>query len=133
VADIPDLRVKLERDEWILPEAKVVEEVDVKMLKDLCYNKIHDVFRHGASVTRGHTRIPLTCDDGKAPRPPRVNTKFVPVGILSRNVQKNSHLFSILTDFQNFIGDKDISLMLLDVGVFDHVVKVWFVVLSRCC
>jgi hypothetical protein len=96
----------------------------VETLKALCHDNIGSVFRFRTSETRTHTRIPLTRDDGAARRPPAAETVYHPIGILGQNIQKNSHLLSILEQFQEHIGTEEITVLLLDVGVFDRAVKV---------
>lgn len=130
VVDVPS---HLSHDSYIMPRETLFDPLDVAALMSLCDSVLSSGFRrYDMTFATLFPRIPvLSLYDHTHPGHDR-RTTFHPSTILNENIQSNSGLLSLLRRFEASVDETRFRMLLLDVGVYDRVIKVHLIFYLSC-
>jgi len=120
-----DIPSHMPNDSYIMPRETLFEAPDLNALMSLCETVLSSGFRrYDTTFAMLFPRIPvISLYDHMHPGRAR-GTTFHPSTILNENIQSNKGLLSLLQRFEASMDGTRFRMLLVDVGVYDRVIKV---------
>jgi len=118
------IRQKLKMGEWLVSKQHLFENEDIQVFLGLCQEHLGQLLRYDASEMKNVTRIPPVADNGYGVSPV-VGSQFRTHQIHPENVQSNAGLVAMLRNLKGKLDRRVVTVMLVDVGVFIRVIKVF--------
>ena len=118
------VRCELRSYEYVMPPKHIMEMKDRKEFSRLVHEALDDAGRVGFYESVGHHRVPLAPDDGVDTKALATSAVFYPRRLMRPNCQSNAGLAQLLRAAPRIFVQGKLTILLLDVGIYDRVIKV---------